>query len=32
MIGAVPDEIAMMVNTTYGINVAASSFLCARAR
>jgi selenocysteine lyase/cysteine desulfurase len=25
MIGAVPDEIAMMVNTTYGINVAASS-------
>jgi cysteine desulfurase / selenocysteine lyase len=25
MIGAQPDEIAMMVNTTYGINVAASS-------
>lgn len=25
MIGASPDEIAMMVNTTYGINVAASS-------
>lgn len=25
MIGAVPDEIAMTVNTTYGINVAASS-------
>lgn len=25
MIGATPDEIAMMVNTTYGINVAASS-------
>lgn len=25
MIGAVPDEIALMVNTTYGINVAASS-------
>lgn len=25
MIGAVPDEIAMMVNTGYGINVAASS-------
>ena len=25
MIGALPDEIAMMVNTTYGINVAASS-------
>ena len=25
LIGAVPDEIAMMVNTTYGINVAASS-------
>ncbi|HEX6315678.1 MAG TPA: hypothetical protein VFZ73_12500, partial [Gemmatimonadaceae bacterium] len=24
MIGAVPDEIAMMVNTTYGINAAAS--------
>ena len=24
MIGAVPDEIALMVNTTYGINVAAS--------
>jgi selenocysteine lyase/cysteine desulfurase len=24
MIGATPDEIAMMVNTTYGINVAAS--------
>ena len=27
MIGATPDEIAMMVNTTYGINVAASSIL-----
>lgn len=25
MIGATPDEIALMVNTTYGINVAASS-------
>ena len=25
MIGAMPDEIALMVNTTYGINVAASS-------
>jgi len=25
LIGAAPDEIAMMVNTTYGINVAASS-------
>ena len=27
MIGATPDEIAMTVNTTYGINVAASSML-----
>jgi selenocysteine lyase/cysteine desulfurase len=27
MIGATPDEVALMVNTTYGINVAASSLL-----